>query len=197
MDAGFVQAVSAGTVTVTAARRKVEAGTQLIVAERTVTGVGLDVPLSRLETGDELGLRAEARDQRGDVLVREIRWSSSDTSVATVDQLGTVRAASEGTAEVSAIADGVSGVMTLTVVPRSVHVIELIAPAESLLEKASLALEVVVRDDRGQLLEGREIEWEVSDETVATIDVSGVLTGIAPGALTATAVCGGRTASAR
>ena len=99
-----------------------------------------------------------------------------------------MQAVSGGAAEISAGADGVSGVMSLTVAPKSVHIIELSTPAESLLERQSLDLEVVVRDSAGQPLQGHDIEWEVSDDAVATIDGSGVLTGIAPGALTVTAL---------
>ena len=195
VDAGLVRARSAGMVTVTAARREVEGSALIIIVEREVTEVVLEGPRNRIEIDDELPLGAEARDQRGEGLEREMSWSSSDTSVATVGPDGIVQAVSGGAAEISASADGVSGVMSLTVAPKSVHIIELSTPAESLLERQSLDLEVVVRDSAGQPLQGHDIEWEVSDDAVATIDGSGVLTGIAPGALTVTAICGGRTAS--
>lgn len=48
---------------------------------------------------------------------KTVTWSSSDTSVATVDASGNVTAVGQGTAVITATADGVSGTLMVTVAP--------------------------------------------------------------------------------
>lgn len=66
--------------------------------------------------GDTLRLTAEATDRNGHpVEDPEFVWSSSDSSVATVDSAGLVEAASEGDAEIVAFADAASDTSRIAV----------------------------------------------------------------------------------
>lgn len=70
----------------------------------TPSSITLDAP------GDTAHVEAEARDESGDPIEGvTFEWSSSDPSVATVDDEGVVTAESEGETDVSATVEGVSG----------------------------------------------------------------------------------------
>lgn len=66
--------------------------------------------------GDTVRLRATVRDASGkELLDRAIQWSSSNTSVATVDAEGLVRANAAGTSTITANSEGHSGSATVEV----------------------------------------------------------------------------------
>lgn len=70
-----------------------------------------------LEVGATLQFTAEARDSAGVVLEdREVIWSSSDTTIATVTGSGRVRGGVPGTATIVATVEGVSGAAPVSVV---------------------------------------------------------------------------------
>ncbi|UCC49382.1 MAG: Ig-like domain-containing protein, partial [Gemmatimonadota bacterium] len=70
-----------------------------------------------LGVGDTLRLLATARDAEGRALVyRAFRWSSSDTTVASVDWTGLVTGLALGSSEIVASREGVSDTATIEVV---------------------------------------------------------------------------------
>ena len=73
-----------------------------------------------MAVGEALDLRVLARDRQGGALTgMTVEWTSSDASVATVDETaGIVVAHAPGSARVTARAEGASAWILLTVVPR-------------------------------------------------------------------------------
>ena len=71
--------------------------------------------------GDTARLVAEVRDQNGAILTGDwVAWSSSDTSVATVDATGLARAAGDGLATILATAGtATDGAVVLVATPRT------------------------------------------------------------------------------
>lgn len=120
-------------------------------------------------------------------------WNSSDEAVATVSSRGTVTAAAPGTATITAASRGLFGfgrkTTTFTVVvteaeaptpPETPETPE--APEEETLTvKVNETLELSVDADGG------EVTWASSDETIATVDGEGLVTGISEGNVTITA----------
>lgn len=69
-----------------------------------------------LRPGQALALTAESRDEFGNAVTgRETGWSVSDDGVAQVDDAGWVTGVADGTAEVRAVVDGVTGSRLVTV----------------------------------------------------------------------------------
>jgi hypothetical protein len=81
-----------------------------------VASVTVTSPVTTLEVGMTTQLTATARNAAGDALTgREVNWSSSAESVATVSSTGLVTAVGTGTAQITATIDGRSGSVSLTV----------------------------------------------------------------------------------
>jgi serine/threonine protein kinase/uncharacterized protein YjdB len=99
-------------------------GTATTLAELTVVPGGaaaLQILGARpMAVGEALDLRVLARDPQGDALTgMAVEWSTSDATVATVDETaGIVVAHAPGSARVTARSEGASAWVLLTVVPR-------------------------------------------------------------------------------
>lgn len=108
--------------------------------------------------------------------VEGVTWESKSPEVATVDQTGLVTSVSKGTASISATKEGYKGgSISITV---DYETIKITAPADtSMLIGGTVQLSA---DKEG-------VTWSSSDQTVATVDNSGKVTGLKIGNATITA----------
>ncbi|PYO65903.1 MAG: hypothetical protein DMD69_15945 [Gemmatimonadetes bacterium] len=145
---------------------------------------------------DALGLTqrfsATARDANGNVISGQpFAWTSDNTLVALVDPSGVVTAIGNGTATITAAASGVSGTATLAVaqIVRSV----VVSPASAALASVNLPQQygAVALDGNGRPVAGQTFTWSSSDPAIATVDATGLATGLAPGSVTITATAAG------
>ena len=140
--------------------------------------------------GATVQLTVEVRDQNARVMAgATARWSSSDTSVATVSASGLVTAAGEGMATITASAGSASGSATVTVTQPVISV-EVSPSAETVGLGGTLQLAAVGFDHNGDAVEGIRFSWESSDVAVARVDASGLVRGVAEGTATITASAG-------
>ena len=113
-----------------------------------------------------------------------------------VDASGLVTAAGNGTATITASAGSASGSAVVTVTQSVVSVA--VSPSATELtawgETVQLAAEAI--DENGHAVAGAEFSWESSDAGVATVDASGLVTGVAEGVATITASAGSASGSA-
>ncbi|NIX19335.1 MAG: S8 family serine peptidase, partial [Actinobacteria bacterium] len=124
---------------------------------------------------------AEGRDGSGSPMPGvSFTWTSSATDIATVDASGVATAVGNGTATIRARADGVTGSTTLTV---RQEVAAVILTGRELLDAIgdTARFETAPVDAHSNPVGGRTVEWTSSDEDVATIDASGVVTAVADG----------------
>ncbi len=155
----------------------------------TLTVIPLTAELNAL--GATVQLAADVRDQIGGVVAgATVTWQSSTPAVATVDGSGLVTAAGNGEATVTARAGGASGTAVVTVMqsPDSVAV----SPAEAAISALGDTLQLAAEafDANGHAVAGANFEWESSDAAIATVDASGLVTGVANGTATITARAG-------
>jgi Big-like domain-containing protein len=85
------------------------------------------------------------------------------------------------------------GSTTLPAAPAAVASVTISALASSLRVGESLQLSATARDIGGVPLAGRTITWSSSSPLVATVSTSGLVVGVAPGAVTISAASDGRT----
>ncbi len=142
-------------------------------------------------------LSAQVRDQNGQVMAgAAVAWSSSATSIATASGSGLVTAAGNGTATITATAGAVSGSATVSVA-QMVSSTSVSAAGDTLVEGDTVHLSAEAVDSNGHAVDGAEFEWASSDTLVATVDDSGLVTGVAAGEAEITATSSGATGRAQ
>jgi uncharacterized protein YjdB len=136
---------------------------------------------------------AVARDENGNAVTRPVAfsWSSTRWDIAVVDSVsGVATAVANGVAIISASADKIFGVATVTV--RQVAASVEVTPADATLAAigATQQFTATARDANGNVVTDAVFVWEVSDPAVATIDPSGLATAVGNGIATVTARSG-------
>ena len=140
-------------------------------------------------------LNASARDTNGSVMSAQFTWSSSDTSIATVDANGLVTAQANGVATIIAASGGFSDAATVTVEQR-VSSISVSPDGLTFVALGDTAqLEAAAQDPNGNGMSAA-FRWTTSDSSVVAVDTGGVVTGRANGTATITATSEGASASA-
>ena len=195
-DEGLVTGVSAGEVEVTATSEGSTGRARLTVAAPVPTTVAISpdtVAFSAL--GQTARLAAEVRDQVGRVMEGEpVAWSSGDTLVATVDSAGLVTAMRTGATTVGATAGSASATAVVTVTQSAGRVV-VSPPAATIALGDTLRLTAEAFDENGYAVADAEFDWTSSDLSVAQVDGQGLVTGVAEGRTTVTAVADGARAA--
>ncbi len=155
-----------------------------------VTGITLSNSSITLIEGDSQTLQATVAPS--DATDKRVTWSSSNSSVATVSESGTVTAVKEGTAEVTATAGGKSAKCTVTVKKKEVAVTEVTLSQTSLAltEGETATLTATVAPDNAT---NKKVTWTTSNDAVATVS-EGTVTAVKAGTAEITAAAGGKTA---
>lgn len=162
-----------------------------------VASVSITPSTASVAVGRTTQLSATAKDAAGNVLSgRTITWSSSETSLATVNANGVVTGVAVGSVNITAASEGKSTQVAVNVTPVPVASVTVAPNAPSIKVGATVTLTATLKDDQGNELTGRAVAWSTSAPTIATIDAAtGVVTGVAPGTATLTAAAEGKTAS--
>ncbi len=140
--------------------------------------VSLNKTSTTLDVGDTETLTATASGS--------VTWSSLNDEIATVDSNGTITAIGEGTTTITATCGTATANCIVTVnTPTPTDYVTL--------DKSSMTIAV---GNTGTLTANASgsVTWSSSDTSIATVDQTGEVTGIAEGTATITATCG--TASA-
>ena len=140
--------------------------------------------------GATVQLSAEVRDQNGQAMAGvPVSWSSADTTVAAVDSAGSVTAAGSGTTTIVAAAGEATGEAVVTVMQAAGSVV-VSPPADTVAPGDTLRLAAEAFDENGHRVEGAEFIWSSSNASVATVDATGLVTGVAEGTAMITATTG-------
>lgn len=149
-----------------------------------------------LAVGASQQLTATALDQSGDpVPGLTITWTSTVPTVAAVSALGVVNGIGPGSATITATAEGKGGSAAISV-PVPVASIT-VAPGEmTLLAGTSQQLAATPRDEDGDPLAGRAVDWTTTAPSIAAVSAAGMVLGVGAGSATITATSEGKSASA-
>ncbi len=133
-------------------------------------------------------LNAEVRDQDGQPMSgATVTWASSSAGVATVSAAGLVTAVGNGSASITASVGAVSGSAAVTVAQEASEVV--VSPvADTVPVGDTVRLAAEVLDANGHAVgDDASLIWSSSDPSVATVDESGLVSGVAQGMTTITA----------
>ncbi|MES2177596.1 MAG: Ig-like domain-containing protein [Gemmatimonadota bacterium] len=125
---------------------------------------------------------------------RSFVWSSANSAIATVNAAGLVTGIADGTAVVTATADGVSGSVAVRI-GSPVSSISLAPLAATIGLTDTLRMVVTARDASGNVLPGVTTTWRTSAPSVASISLPGTVQALSVGYTTITATVEGKTAS--
>lgn len=187
-DNGKVTAVKAGeaTIIVTTQDGGKTATCRVTVSDQEikVTGVKLNKNETTILVGGSETLTASVLPD--DATNRNVNWISSDASVATVDANGKVTAVKAGEATITVTTEdgGKTATCRVTVSDREIKVTEITLAALAIYVGESKAITATVKPDDAT---NKELTWKSSDESIATVDNTGKVTGVKTGTATITA----------
>ncbi len=162
----------------------------------TVAVVEVTPSSATLNVGESQQFVASPKNSVGAVVAgKSATWSSSNQTAATVDVAGLVRGVAAGTATISATVDGKSGAASVTVITPPVAAVALAPGSLTLTVSGSSQLTATLTDAAGTTLTGRTVTWSTANAAVATVNGTGVVTGVAIGSTVITATSEGRSAS--
>lgn len=124
---------------------------------------------------------------------KTVEWSSSDESVISVSSDGEITANKLGTVTITATHKELTDSIDIEVRPIDAESIEIVLPDDTEtnddgIPKINKGSEIQLKAEiLPENTTYKEIEWSVSDETIASIDENGVLTANETGTITITA----------
>ncbi len=197
---GVVTAVAAGTATITATSEGVS-GTATITVPAPTTAVVEVAPNSKsLVVGQTQQLTATPRTASGAPLSgRPVAWTSTNTSVATVNNAGLVTAVAAGTATIRATIDGVIGSSAITVTAVPVFRVAVVPKTWTMKKGDTKQVIVTAYDADNRVLAGRACTLSYTASGPAVISIAagtGVVTGLRAGTALVVATCEGKSDTA-
>ncbi len=203
---GRFTAVAAGVGTITARSGTVSGTASVTVTAPAptpaptpgLTTITVSPSTVMLAVGGTYKFNATATDQNGNPMAATITWSSSNSTVGTVDSTGKFTALAAGIATVRASSGTVTGTAAVTVMaltlppppapaPTPVLTVITVSPSTaSLVVGGTQTFTAATKDQNGNPISAA-VTWSSSNVTVGTIDGSGKFTALAAGTSTITA----------
>jgi uncharacterized protein YjdB len=195
---GIVTALSPGGAIITATSEGKASPASVTVAAVPVVSVNVSPPNQTLFEGQTAQFQAEPLGEDGTPLVeRVVLWTTTNAAVATVTSTGLVTAHATGNATIRASVEGKVGTSALTVTHRPPNAV-VVAPAQVLVQPGRTSqLSVQVLDDLGREILNSPVTFSSSDQAIATVSASGLVSGITAGTATIAAASGGKTGTAQ
>ncbi len=203
-SAGVVQALAPGRAQIVAAAGGHRDSAGIVVRSAPRPAVlpqlaSLSIASSApLQVGDTLTLALSGQDESGKPIpgVRAT-WSSSDPSIASVEQSsGLIRARAPGGTLIIARSGGESAISSVSVAPAPVASVD-VSGARPLKVGDTLDLRAAPQDQRGAELSGHAAVWASSNPDVASVDSSGVVVALAAGTADISASVDGKAGKVR
>ncbi len=162
-------------------------------AEVAVASVSINPGSIEMVIGETSQLRASI--SPSNATEKNVSWTSSKQSVATVSESGLVSAVAEGTATITASVGGKSGTCSVTVSKGVIAVesVELNKASLELIEGESETLTTTVKPNDAT---DKTVTWSSSNATIATVE-NGKVTAVKEGEATITAAAGGKSATCK
>ncbi len=149
---------------------------------------GIDLPESE-EVEKGLLLQLHTSLTPGNATNQLVNWSSSDETIATVDSSGNVTGISQGNATITATTvDGNfsdTSLITVIVIPKPVTGIEIITKNVELEEGENRTLTATIIPS---FATNKTLSWSSSNEDIATVNSTGVVTALKSGNTTITVI---------
>ncbi|MEN9507604.1 MAG: hypothetical protein RLZZ621_167 [Gemmatimonadota bacterium] len=187
---GGVIGVAVGSASISATSDGKTASAQITVTPEAAATIVVSPNALILRRTNTRQLTATARNSTGAVVSgRTVRWASSNSAIASVDQNGTVTAMAPGQAVINAEIDQTVGSASVIVTEIPIGSCSLSPSASKLTVSQSVQPTLTLRDTANNALssQGRAMAWSSSNEVVATVTTTGIVTTRKAGTTTITA----------
>lgn len=187
---GNVIAVSVGGASVSVVADGKSASVPVTVTPEVAATVIINPSVLTLRRTNTRDLVATARNSQNTIIANSaFRWSSSNSSILSVDQSGKVTALAPGSVVVTATADQTVGSASIIVTDIPIGSCALSPASSKVTVSQSVQPTLVVRDTANNVIssQGRAIVWTSSNEIVATVSNTGLATTRKAGTTTITA----------
>ncbi len=193
---GVITGVGAGAAVITATSEGKNGLAGLTVSTAalpSVATVTVTANTSSITPGQTTQATATVRDSAGSVLTGySVTWVSSNPAAATVSGTGLVAGVAAGATTVTATAGGKSGSVVITVSNPPTASVTVSVPTSSLTVGQLVQAVATAKDANGNALPSKPIFWSSSNAAVATVNGSGVISGVAVGTANITASSEGK-----
>jgi uncharacterized protein YjdB len=188
---GVVTAVAAGSTTITATSGAISGQTTLTVPSKTLVAITITHPNQAIAAGtfEQFTATGTYSDSSTANLTTSVTWSSSNTTVATINGNGKAAGNVPGQTTITATSGSVTGTATLTVNTNAIISIAVTPTNPNIIAGgSSLQFTAIgtMSDSSTQDLTA-SVVWTSSIASVATIDSNGKATGVSNGSTTITA----------
>jgi uncharacterized protein YjdB len=194
---GLVTGIASGSSWVTVSSAGLSASVTITVSTplaSPVATVTVSAPSTRLQPNQGVQATAVTKDASGNVLTgRVINWSSSNSTVASVTALGLINSLKSGTSTITAVSEGRTGSITITVPP--VATVTVGSPLATLQPTQTTLATATLLDASSAPSLNRSVVWASTNMAVATVSATGLVTGVAGGTASITATSEGVTGS--
>jgi len=183
---GKVTGVSEGTSIITATIGRQSATCKVTITKSyvPVSGISLNKSSVSILVGTSETLTKTIKPSNA--TNTDATWTSTNTSVATVDSTGKVTAKKVGTAIITVSSSGYNATCKVTVIDTvSLKNISINKSSLIIKEKGAETLRISYSPSNAT---NKKVTWRSSNTNIATVDSSGKVTGIQPGTATITAI---------
>ncbi len=168
------------------------------VGPQILTSITISPSSASVGIGSTTQLTATCKDQNNNTMTcPSLTWSTTNSSIATVDPTGKVTGIAMGTINVTAVSGSItSNISTITVTEPPVLTSITVSPATvSVNINGTMQLTSICKDQNNNTMTCPVLAWNTSNSAVATVNSSGLVTGIATGMANITAISGAITSN--
>ena len=194
---GLVKGVAAGSLTVTATLGSVTGSTSVSVTAPSITSISVtpdDMTLA-IGVGEQYTASAIYSDGSIQDLVTGVTWTSSNSSVATVDSNGLATTLGAGTTTITATVGSFTDASVITVVAAHLQTITLTPTNVTMAAGTQQQFTAVGNFDDGSTQVLISALWSSSSSSVLAIDQNGLALAVGPGSSTVSVTSGTVSAS--
>jgi uncharacterized protein YjdB len=195
---GLVTARRMGDATIYAKWKSKFGKRGVAVTDTTPAKVTVSPSTTSQAVGGRVSLTAAVTTVTGRALPgQKVTWRTTDSRYVTVSSTGVATAVKPGNAKViAAVNDEAADTAVVTVSPEAISSLSITPGTQTLSSGHTVQLDAHAKDAAGNELTGRTVGWASSDEGVATVSTSGLVTAAKSGTATITATSEGVHATA-
>ena len=174
-----------GFAKIVASASKVADTASVNVASSHIAALKVVPHAATVSSGSKVSLTASALDSQGNSLSgRAVSWTTSNSNIATISTAGVVTAFKIGDATLTATSEGVTAASRVHVTTGGVALVTVTPGSIGLVMGATQPLAVTLSDAAGNALPAATMKWSSSNNSIASVSSSGVVTAKRAGSAT-------------